>query len=224
MNRKQNDVPKLALSSLLLLAIVASACQPQPTQRFALGDVLLEQSFDDSFAWESYADPQLQVDLRVEEGVFRAQASDGGFMWALNSQAHTNVVMQVDTEQLSDYANNAYGIMCRAAPTNNGDGYYFLISGDGNYTLRRGSTDQVGALIPWTYSDAIHQGQTINRMRVVCIDDYLALYVNGSFVAETRDTSFSRGYAGITVAVPEGGEVDVTFDQLTIWEGTLIEK
>jgi hypothetical protein len=215
---------KSTLWGLLLFAMLMAACQPQPTERFALGDVLLEEGFDDSFAWENYADPPLELNFRVEDGVYHAQASAGGLMWTLNAQAHTNVVMQVDTEQLSEYANNAYGILCRAAPTNNGDGYYFMIAGDGMYSLRRGATDQVDALIPWTYSDAIHQGKTINRMRVVCIDDYLALYVNGTFVAETHDTYFSRGYAGITAAVPEDGDVDVTFDRLTIWAAELLSQ
>jgi hypothetical protein len=209
---------------VILVALLIAACKPRPTGQYALGDVLLEEDFSQSFAWENYTDPDLQVDFRVEEDVYRARAHDGGFMWTLNSQAHMNVVMQVDTQQLSDYANNAYGVMCRAAPTNNGNGYYFLISGDGNYTIRRGATDQVGALIKWTYSDAIQQGKSINRIRAVCIDDYLALYVNGQFVAETRDSYFSRGFAGLTAAVPEGGDVDVTFDQLIIWSAEMLES
>lgn len=185
---------------------------------------MLEEDFSRSFAWENYADPAIQVDFRVEDGVYRAQAAEGGFMWALNAQIHTDVVIQVDTQQISEGGVNAYGVMCRASPTNNGDGYYFMISGDGMYTLRRGATDRVGALIPWTHTNAIQQGRSINRLRIVCIDDYLALYVNGKFVAETRDTYFSRGYTGLTAAVPEGGDVDVTFDDMIIWSGELSEN
>lgn len=209
---------------LIIIAALISACLAQPAEQFVLGDVLLEEGFDQSFVWENYNDPALGVNFRVEDGVYHAQAGSSGFMWALNSEAHTDVVIQVDTQQISSYANNAYGLMCRAAPTNNGDGYYFMISGDGMYTLRRGATDQVGALIEWTYSDAIQQGQSINRIRAVCIGDYLALYVNGRFVAETHDSYFSRGYAGLTAAVPEGGDVDVTFDELKIWSATIVES
>lgn len=210
-------MPKLEAMLALLIALAMTACQPRPGEGIALGDVLLEEDFSQTYAWENYADPAIQVDFRVEDGVYRAQARDGGFMWALNATPHTNVAIQADTQQLSDYANNAYGIICRASPGKNGDGYYFMISGDGNYTLRRGSTDRVRALIPWTYSPAIQQGRSINRIRIVCVGDYLALYVNGDFVAETRDDYFSRGYTGLTAAVPEGGEVDVTFDNLRIW-------
>lgn len=198
------------------LFVFAACTPPQPTERIVLGEVLLEEDFSDPQSWERYVDPALNVDFRIENGVYRAQASDGGFIWALNAQMHSDVSIQVDTQQISDYANNAYGVMCRAAPANNGDGYYFMISGDGMYTLRRGSLDQVRALIEWTYSDAIQQGSSINRIRAVCVGDYLALYVNGQFVAETRDSYFRQGYAGLTAAVPEGGEVDVSFDDLAI--------
>jgi hypothetical protein len=209
---------------VVLVLLAGAACQARPTQTIDMGDILLEEDFSESFSWENYADPAIQVNFRVEDGVYRAQARDGGFMWVLNAQAHTNVVIQVDTQQLSEYANNAYGLVCRASPSKNGDGYYFMISGDGNYTLRRGSTDRVRALIPWTSSGAIQQGRSINRIRAVCIDDYLALYVNGEFVAETRDDYFSRGYAGLTAAVPEDGDVDVAFDNLRIWSAGFADE
>lgn len=215
-------VLRMRWSRVFLAILMFAACMPsQPTERIALSEVLVEEDFSDPTAWEHYIDPALNVDFHIEAGAYRAQARDGGFIWALNAQMHSDVTIQVDTQQLSEYANNAYGVMCRAAPANNGDGYYFMISGDGMYTLRRGSLDQVGALIEWTHSDAIQQGRSINRIRAVCIGDYLALYVNGQFVAETRDSYFRRGYAGLTAAVPEGGEVDVTFDQLTIWSAEL---
>lgn len=206
---------------LVLLALLLASCAPKATETVLLGEVLSEVDFSHSYDWEQYSNEGQHVDFRIEDGVFRAHAWDHGFIWALNSEAHTNVVIQADTRQLSTYANNAYGLMCRAAPTNNGDGYYFLISGDGSYTIRSGATDVVRGLIKWEPTDAIQQGQAINRIRIVCIDDYLALYVNGRFVAETRDDRYQRGFAGIAAAVPEGGDVDVAFDDLIIREAWL---
>lgn len=209
---------------VMVLVCVTACTPPQPTERIVLGEVLLEEDFSNPLTWEHYVDPNLNVDFRVEDGMYRARASDGGFIWALNAQMHSDVVIQVDTQQISEYANNAYGVMCRAAPANNGDGYYFMIGGDGAYTIRRGSLDRINALIEWSYTDAIQQGRSINRIRAVCIGDYLALYVNGQFVAEIRDSYFNRGYAGLTAAVPEGGEVDVTFDDLTITAASLAQQ
>ncbi len=210
---------------LLLLAFVLllAACQPVPTEQVALGDVLAHVTFDAAYEWENYANAEQKVEFGVQDGEYRTRAWDGGFTWALNAEEHSDVVIQADARQLSDYADNAFGLMCRAAPTNNGNGYFFFISGDGHYTIRRGAADEVNYLIPWTRTDAIQQGRSINRMRIVCVEDYLALYVNGQFVAETRDDRYLHGYAGITAAVPAGGEVDVLFDDLTIWEASLID-
>jgi len=202
---------------LLLLA----ACQSSPSERVTLGETLAQVDFSEIYQWENYANDDQHVNFRIEDGAYRAQAWDEGFVWVLNAQQHTDVSIQVDTVQNSDYANNAYGLMCRAAPTNNGDGYYFLISGDGNYTIRRGATDSIAPLIRWTPSGAIQQGRAINRIRIVCVEDYLALYVNGQFVAEIRDDFYQRGFAGLAAGVVEDGNVDITFDNLEIVTATL---
>ena len=206
----------------MVLLLLLAGCGAQPTERFALGETVMREDFTTSFAWEEYVNLDQKVDFQLQDGAYRARAWDGGFMWAIKPPAHTDVVVEVETIQLSDDGSVAYGVMCRAAPTDNSDGYYFLIGGDGYYTIRRGSTDRIGALIPFTYSGAIRQGRGVNRVRAVCIGDYLALYVNGEFVAETRDDYFSRGYTGLAAGVVEGGDVDVAFDDLTVWAASLL--
>ena len=114
-------------------------------------------------------------------------------------------------------------MLCRASANNDGDGYYFLISGDGYYSIRRGATERVDGLIDWTQTDVVNQNRGINRIRAVCIGDYLALYVNGQFIADTHDTRYTDGYTGLTAAVAEDGAVDITFDDLTIWAARLVE-
>jgi hypothetical protein len=204
-----------------ILALLLVACSGgRPSQPYQLGNLLLDEDFSDPLAWEQYSDPSVQVDGRIVDGVYRIEARDGGFMWALNAALHTDVVIEVETQQHSDYPDNAYGVMCRADPDLDGDGYYFFISGDGYYTIRRGQGDVVADLIQWTGSSDIQTGQARNRVRVVCVGDYLALFVNDTFIAEYRDTLYSRGVTGLTAAVPEGGDVVVTFDNLLIFAAT----
>ncbi len=213
------------LKGIFIVGLIAmlSGCQAQPSVRYALGEVLLEEGFSESFAWESYVNADQHVDFRVLDGVYRTRVSNTGFIWGLNSQAHGDVVIEVESTQLSEFRNNAYGVMCRAATSNNGDGYYFLISGDGMYSIRRGAVDQIAPLIEWRHTSAVRQGQAINRIRAVCVGDYLALHVNDQFVAETRDSRYREGFAGLSAAVAQGGSVDVAFDDLTIWSAALSE-
>jgi hypothetical protein len=205
---------KFCLTSLIFLT---AACGGNATQRYTVGEKLLDVDFSDSFDWERYVNLDQNVEFQVIDGAYQAHAWDGGFTWTLHPTQTDDVVIEANVIQYSEYRNNAYGLMCRAKPQASGDGYFFMISADGMYTIRSGVQREVGALIPWTSSSAIQQDKGVNRMRVVCIGDYLALYVNGQFVAETRDNRYQRGSVGITAAVPEGGDVDVRFDNLEAW-------
>lgn len=206
---------------ILCLALLFSGCRADVTPPFTLGEVLQREDFSESYVWQSYVSPEQNVDFQILNNAYRALAWDGGFVWVLNQTIHTDVVIEIETAQFSTFRDNAYGIICRAAPTDNGNGYYFLIGGDGYYTIRRGAADEINALIPWTATSAIHPNQAINRMRAVCIGNYLALYINGEFIAETRDSRYLRGYTGLAAGVVEDGDLEVTFDDLTIWVASI---
>ncbi|MEZ4595294.1 MAG: hypothetical protein R3D55_29730 [Chloroflexota bacterium] len=201
---------------LMLLGIILAllvACGG-PSQEFQPGEVMLEESFDAPGAWESYQSGA--VDFSVEDGVYRVRTGDEGYIWGLNGQEHEDVIIEVTSTQNSVHENNAYGVMCRADISNNGDGYYFLISGDGYYTISKGEGDNVNQLVEWTSSSAINTGQDTNTIRAVCAGNYLALYVNDKFVAETTDSDYKAGFAGFAATAFEGGDTDISFDNLTI--------
>jgi hypothetical protein len=208
-----------------MIFLMLAACARQPSQAVVTGALLRAVTFDDVLAWESYRDPALQVEGRVVDGVYRMEARDGGFMWALSDDLYEDVIIEVETEQFSDFEDNAYGLMCRATPDAIGDGYYFFISADGYYTIRRGAGSEVDALVQWTAHEAIQQGRALNRLRAVCVEDYLALYVNNVLVSEVRDSRYGSGAVGMTVALPAEGdnEIVIAFDNLRIFAAALRE-
>jgi hypothetical protein len=202
-----------------LVLLLAGCATAQPTLRYTTGDVLLEEDFSRETAWEGYRDDAIGANFRVEDGGYRARIGSESFMWGLNAREHSDVVIEVETVQHSEDDNNAYGVMCRADPSNDSDGYYFLISGDGMWSIRRGTQgDGVEALVEWTRSSAIRGGRSLNTLRAVCVGDYLALWVNGEFAGEARDTLYSRGFAGLTAAARSDSQTDIAFDNLTIYE------
>ncbi|MBL8133320.1 MAG: DUF1080 domain-containing protein [Anaerolineae bacterium] len=204
-------------AACLIALLILAACAPSPTVQFRIGETLLREDFSDPAAWERYVNAEQRVAFEIVDDVFRARAWDKGISWALNETVHQDVVIEVEITQLSDYRDNAYGLMCRASPTNNGNGYYFLISGDGYATIRRGAADEITSLVSWRQASAVRQDRSINRLRIVCLGNYLALYVNGEFVADATDRRYRSGYAGLSAAVTDG-EVEVWFDDLTIWQ------
>ncbi len=208
------------LIALVITALLAVACGG-PSQEYQTGDALLNETFSDAAAWETFVSDD--SDLQVNDGVYRIQTGPGGYIWGLNEAEHTDVVMEVTTNQLSSHANNGYGIICRSDVSNNGDGYYFLVSGDGFYSIRKGEGDDVNALVDWTESSAVNEGQASNKIRAVCIGNYLAMWVNDEFVAETEDTTYTSGFAGLAAVAFDNGDVDVTFDNLTISAASMTE-
>lgn len=197
----------------IVLVGLLAACGG-PSQEVALGDELLSESFGEESAWETYLDDGIA--LQVVDGAYRVQTGDDGYIWGLNEAPHDDVVIEVTSDQLSTYENNAYGVMCRADTSNNGDGYYFLISGDGYYTISKGEGEDVTQLVEWTANSAINTGQESNTIRAVCIGNYLAMFVNDKFLAEIEDSAYTSGYAGFAATAFEGGDTDITFDNLTI--------
>jgi len=214
----------LVIAGALIAAVFASK-QAGPNLFTAsvplqLGSVLLDESFDTQDAWEYYEEEA--IFLRVEDGRYRMTTGSNGYIWGLNDFGHSNVMIEVETKQLSAELDNAYGVMCRADRSNNGDGYYFFISGDGFYSIRYAvnNAEFIDPLVEYAFSDAINQGQAHNHIRAVCADNYLALWVNDELVAETRDGRISGGYAGLAAAVfsVDYEATDIAFDKLTITE------
>lgn len=212
------------LALMFLITLIAGVgCQPaRPRWTYQTGDVLLEEDFDRSFVWETYQDARAGTDLRVEDGAYRMQTRGPGYIWGLHVENYDNLVFEAQSAQLSTDPNNAFGLMCRASPGNTGDGYYFLVSGDGYWSIRKRTATRVESIIDFTRTDAINQGQSINTIRILCIDDYLALYVNGQFVGEAQDSTYQTGYVGFVVAVPDETDIDITFDNARVIEGDLV--
>lgn len=100
--------------------------------------------------------------------------------------------------------------------TNNGDGYLFLIEGSGRFAIMRSRGRSVIPLVNWTSSSVIQAGAAENRIRAVCMGDYLAMYVNGTFVGDATDDTYTIGQVGLVGAAASRLGLQVAFDNLTL--------
>ncbi len=99
---------------------------------------------------------------------------------------------------------------------NNGDGYLFLIQGTGRFAIMRARGRTITPLVDWTGNGAIQTGAASNRIRVICAGTYLALYVNGQFMADTSDDTYKEGQVALTAAAASRTGVNVSFDNLAV--------
>jgi hypothetical protein len=74
----------------------------------------------------------------------------------------------------------------------------------------------VTPLVNWTSSSAIQTGPAANRIRAVCMGDYLAMYVNGTFVGDATDDTYTVGQVGLVGAAASRLGLQVDFDNLTV--------
>lgn len=103
---------------------------------------------------------------------------------------------------------------------NNGDGYLFLVEGTGRFAIMRARGRNVTALVDWTSSDAIRKAPAQNSIRAVCMGNYLALYVNGQFMADATDDTYNEGQVGLVGASASRLGLTVDFDNLTVSEAS----
>lgn len=191
----------------------------QGAVRVVAGESLLDEDFTVLNAWESSSDREGNRRVRNERYEMRLVDSDSVYS-APSSEEYENVIITVDTQRLSDEANDGYGIFCRSEDEDNG--VYFYISSDGYWRIFNFIDGRARPFMPWTASELINQGELAsNQITALCINDYYALYINGDLAGEARDDTFSSGTTGMSVIVfEEESEVFIAFDNLRLWSGS----
>ena len=218
---------KYFLIILLSGLLFGSACsiieQTPPPIPYQLGEILIVDRFTEGINWDTRSRDGASVG--AQNGYYRIESAYSTYVRGFNNQAHENVVIEVDITYDMVATNNAFGVICRGAPNDyNSNGYYFLIGADGSYAIGIGRGGDVDELIGWRRSSVINRGVANNTIRAVCIDDYLALYVNDEFITSVRDDRYQRGFAGLTATTRQGVPIVVDFDNIIIWEAEFPEE
>lgn len=211
---------RMIFSFMIIFMLVG--CAPRPMSEVQQGDLRYRTTFDSAVGWDSRQQGSVQIGVR--DGAYRMTTTINQFVMGFGVGNYTDVIITVDVNQLSSHRNNAYGVACRASIADGStNGYYFLIGGDGTASLRIGRWGEIRAIIAWYRTPSVNQGVAVNRLKVVCVDDYLALYVNDQLVYDRRDDTYASGYVGFLVASEMGYITEVAFDNLFVYEGYIVK-
>ncbi len=218
---------KRVLALIVALAILTGCGSDKPAHKAVKGDALFSETFDQPGVWEEgqYPADAPSAFLAITDGRYQInhQAADSSsFIWGTGGTAAQDVIIEVETEQLSSDKDNLYGVGCRLnADSGDTTGYMLLISGDGHFGIARLSNRSLDFIQNWKQSDAIKQGRAKNTIRAVCVGDYLALYANGDFLGDVTDKTYQQaGQVGL-VAGANRNDIAVTFDNLAVYNGSL---
>jgi len=142
--------------------------------------------------------------------------TEGTLIWVSAGASLSDVAINVEATQAyaGPDSDNAYGVMCRVQ--SNDDGYLLRISGDGYYSIHKRLGEEYVALVDWTTSDVIRQGNSRNDIQAVCDGPRLVLIVNGQLLGEANDSTFAEGDIGLVVTTYEEAATEVNFDNLVV--------
>lgn len=220
-------VPARWLSGLAIgLLVLLAGCGVLPSESQVDPCVSSSAVFRDDFdqqnvcGWALYNSGSESAD--IADGVLRMRVSTNGVVaWSNPGRSFGDGEIIVQTRQVSGPNNNAYGVICRYQDEDNF--YLFLISGDGYYAIGKyvsgiSGIQYLTGSAPNHYlaSEFINQGAAVNQLRVRCVGDQLALYVNGLLLDEVRDADLTQGDVGLAVSTLEPGPVLVEFDNLQV--------
>jgi hypothetical protein len=124
---------------------------------------------------------------------------------------------QVQVKQIAGPTNDGYGIAFRHASA--GNAYFFLIDGNGHWTIEKCAHQNCSNLSAWSSSGgAIHTGlNKENTLEVDVTSSHFVFLANGKQIGQISDTTFSSGGIGLSGAGMQNSEVvytDLIIDQL----------
>jgi len=195
---------------LLALALTLAACQSQPKS----GDILLTDSFDKTESgWNRQSDADATTDYLDGEYQIKVFTSNLN-VWSIGKLALGDALIDVNARAAGGPDNNLFGLICRYQDDQNF--YFFVISADSYYGIGKYKDGQSALLnsAVYEYSAKIPPGQATHHLTAACIGDNLTLSLNGTELAQARDTDFKTGQLGLIGGSFDEPDVDIRFDNL----------
>jgi hypothetical protein len=138
-------------------------------------------------------------------------------VWSVKNIELGDTVVEVDVARNSGPDTGYFGLVCRHQDAGH---YYLLVIGpDGYYGIGKKDLGQLTFLKEGRApSEILRPGGEINRVRVDCLSNRLALYVNGTILVEAQDASYGAGDIGLVVGTREREGLEVIFDNFAAYE------
>lgn len=197
------------LMLVFFLVVPLGGCKaPEP--------IFADDFSDASSGWEVF-DNSLTSANYVEGSYRISLLQKNKEKWALANQDFGNVAIEVDATYMGGTADNSFGVVCKFQDIK--QYYAVVISSDGAYMIQKrvGGSYQRLTGEYFQLSDQIKPGTRVNRLRVECGQDYLALYVNQELVNRVEDSTYNQGDVGLIVTTYGEPGLTVSFDNFGVY-------
>ena len=211
----------VSLCLMPLIAACAPAIQPVmgvrgPSRSVRAGADLARYNFHLPATWDLFELGSETASASLAGNAFTLTVGpELGYLTAGNNVTHRDVLINATVRQTEGLLGNGFGLLCRADKA--GNGYWFLLSSRGEYSIQVASDvrEDLFELVPWRYHSVIRQGLQANELRIVCAQNYLALFINDVFVAEAFDDEFDSGELAVALGAT-GRAASASFDNIRV--------
>jgi hypothetical protein len=133
---------------------------------------------------------------------------------------YSDIGLQVDARRIDGPYDNNFGLICRYQDEKNF--YAGMISSDGYFGIFKIENGEYKILGHDTmvFSELISAGDTGNRIKLDCYQDFLFLYVNDSLLDVQQDKTFGSGDVGLIAGSFEVSGVHIMFDNFYLTDIT----
>jgi 3-keto-disaccharide hydrolase len=166
-----------------------------------------------------YDDGHTRIIMSDGAMVLSSYSTNGWRGWRLTDRGMSNFYMEGSFTTVTCSGKDQYGLVFRSPDYATGEGYYFGITCDGNYSLLLSDGNQYHKLIDSSFSDQIKPGSNqANRLGVLAEGPKISLFINGAKVNETSNSAYQTDTkVGVFILGLNTPGFTVKLDQFNMW-------
>ncbi len=190
---------------------------PTADMRPKLGDILFEDNFNDSKAWQLSQSDIGSVAFGKNELTI-AIGENNAYLYSLREEPiFTNFFLEITAAPSMCRDFDEYGMLFRVSPTI--DYYRFSLSCNGQVRLDRVKDGQASSPQPWLLSGSVPPGAPSSaRIGIAAVGSSMDFFVNGQYQFSIKDPLLTSGGVGVFARSANKMAVTVNFSDLVVYQ------
>lgn len=217
---QQSPAATMTLESAVSPTPTLTQTPPADDPKIQLGDPDWQDDITSDKNWSL-----AQVNEGIGEDVFThskgaiAARNSFSFNWILTYFSFRDAYLEAKFEVDTCSKNDRYGLMARAKDYADGIAYYYTVTCDGHYNLRRVTTSGTTELLDSPSSEALNAGSDqSNTLGMWLKGSTIRLYANNQFLTEINDSQIDvDGHFGFFVNSAQTPGFTVHLDEIAYW-------
>lgn len=147
------------------------------------------------------------------------KTSDGLRWYLFYEKKPKNIYLEAKFDNSACSGKDQYGIVFRAPNMEDGYAYFYGLTCDGGYNLKKWDSSGLSVLLENAVGDSINTGSNkTNVLGVWAKEDRLRLYANGQFLQEITNSSLiNDGHFGLFINAKETPGFTIKMDEISYW-------